>query len=48
MDAKIINSVNSRYIQQLDQCLLWLSEYLHLNSNLIVIGVSDPMSDKIY
>jgi len=28
----MINNVNPTYIQHLDQCcLLWLSEYLHLN-----------------
>jgi len=34
----MINSVNPKYIQHLDQCLLWLSEYLQLNSrnNLVL------------
>jgi len=27
----MVNSVNPRYIQHLDQCLLWLNEYLQLN-----------------
>jgi len=30
----MINCVISRYIQHLDQCLLWLSEYLWLNSRV--------------
>jgi len=42
----IINSVNQSYIQHLYQRLLWLNEYLRLNSRLkrglIVVGASDP------
>jgi len=30
----MINSVNPRFIQHLDQCLLWLSEYPQLNSRV--------------
>jgi len=30
----MINSVNPKYIQHLDVCLLWLSEYLRLNSRV--------------